>query len=438
MEDLFSKQYEQTQAEITPLADRMRPQTLEEFVGQKHLLAGGKLLREVVEKGQFLSLILWGPPGCGKTTLARLITQKSQACFVQFSAVTSGISEVRQIIKEADDRLKFHQQRTVLFVDEIHRFNKAQQDAFLPHVEKGTIVLVGATTENPSFEVISPLLSRCRVVRLQQLSSDEIHLVLERAIKDTEQGLGKKNIDIESDAIEHLISFSGGDARVALNALEVAASITEHITLSVAEQAIQQRVLGYDKTGDSHYDTISAFIKSLRGSDPDAALHYLARMLKAGENPRFIARRMVIFASEDIGNADPMALVIATACAQAVEYVGLPECQLNLAQATTYLACAEKSNASYKALMAASADVEKIPPEPIPLHLRNPATNLMQKEGYGKDYKYPHDFDGGWVDQEYLPPSLKGRQYYHPKDIGKEKQIKERLEHISKNHKDSQ
>ena len=437
MAELFSKQYEQTQAKITPLADRMRPQTLEEFVGQEHLLGKGKLLREVVEKGQLVSLIFWGPPGCGKTTLARLIAQKSEAYFVQFSAVTSGISEVRQIAKEAGERLKFHQQRTILFVDEIHRFNKVQQDAFLPHVEKGTIVLVGATTENPSFEIISPLLSRCRVVQLELLSSDEIRLILERAVKDEERGLSKQGIDIESEALEHLVSFAGGDARVALNALEVAASITEHITLPTAEQAIQQRILAYDKTGDSHYDTISAFIKSLRGSAPDAALHYLARMLKAGENPRFIARRMVIFASEDIGNADPMALVIATACAQAVEYVGMPECQLNLAQATTYLACAEKSNASYKALMAANADLDNIPPEPIPLHLRNPATSLMQKEGYGKDYKYPHDFDEHWVDQEYLPPSLKGRQYYHPAEIGKEKQIKERLKHRGKGHRDS-
>jgi len=437
MADLFSKQYEQAQAKIAPLADRMRPQTLEEFVGQEHLLAEGKLLREIVEKGQLVSLIFWGPPGCGKTTLARLIAQESKARFVQFSAVTSGISEVRNITKEAGERLKFHQQRTILFVDEIHRFNKAQQDAFLPHVEKGTVVLMGATTENPSFEVISPLLSRCRVVRLEHLSSDEIRLILERAIKDKERGLGKHNTVIESEALEHLVSFAGGDVRVALNALEVAASMTERITLPVAEQAIQQRVLAYDKTGDSHYDTISAFIKSLRGSDPDAALHYLARMLKAGEAPRFIARRMVIFASEDIGNADPMALVIATACAQAVEYVGMPECQLNLAQATTYLAGAEKSNASYKALMAAYADLENIPPEPIPLHLRNPATNLMQKEGYGKDYKYPHDFDEHWVDQEYMPPSLKERQYYHPTEMGKEKEIKERLKHRKKSQGDS-
>jgi len=428
MADLFSNQYEQEQAKITPLADRMRPQTLEEFVGQGHLLSDGKLLREIIEKGEFVSLIFWGPPGCGKTSLAQMLAQKSKARFVQFSAVTSGVKEVRQITKEAQERLKFHQQRTILFVDEIHRFNKAQQDAFLPHVEKGIIILIGATTENPSFEVISPLLSRCCVVRLEPLSPDEIRLILEEAIRNKERGLGKKDIRIESEALEHFVSFAGGDARVALNALEVAVSMAEHITLPVAEQAIQQRVLAYDKTGDTHYDTISAFIKSLRGSDPDAALHYLARMLKAGEDPKFIARRMVIFASEDVGNADPMALVIATACAHAVEYVGMPECQLNLAQAVTYLACAEKSNASYKALMAASADVEKIPPEPIPSHLRNPVTSLMQREGYGKDYKYPHDFDEHWVDQEYLPSSLKGRQYYHPTELGKEKHIKERLD----------
>ncbi len=437
MEDLFSKQYEQEQAKITPLADRMRPQTLEEFVGQEHLLTEGKLLREIVEREQFVSLIFWGPPGCGKTTLARLIAQKSKAHFVQFSAVTSGVAEVRKITNEAVERLKFYKQRTILFVDEIHRFNKAQQDAFLPHVEKGIIVLIGATTENPSFEVISPLLSRCRVARLEPLSSDEIRLILQRAIKDKERGLGKQGIEIASEALEHLASFAGGDARVALNALEVAASITKNITLPIAEQAIQQRILAYDKTGDSHYDTISAFIKSLRGSDPDAALHYLARMLKAGEKPRFIARRMVIFASEDIGNADPMALVIATACAQAIEYVGMPECQLNLAQATTYLACAEKSNASLKALMAASEDLEKIPPEPVPLHLRNPVTSLMKKEGYGKDYKYPHDFDEPSLDQEYLPSSLKGRQYYHPTEMGEEKEIKERLESKRKSHRNS-
>lgn len=418
-----------------PLADRVRPQTLDEFVGQEHIVGKGRILRKMLEEDKLVSLIFWGPPGSGKTTLARIIARLARSHFVQFSAVTSGVADVRKVVKEAKVRLGARNRKTILFIDEIHRFNKAQQDAFLPYVEDGTIVLIGATTENPSFEVIGPLLSRVEVFVLKRLTPEELKTIVSRATKNQKEGLGEHKIDIDSRALDLIINSSNGDARVVLNALEIATETTKpdgenlrRIDLKTAEEALQSRVLLYDKAGGGHYNVISAFIKSMRGSDPDAALYWLARMIESGENPRFIARRMVIFASEDVGNADPQALSIAAAAAQAVEFVGLPEAQINLAQAATYLACALKSNASYAGLLRAKEDVKKTLNLPVPLHLRNPVTSLMKKIGYGVDYKYPHNFPGARVKQEFLPKGLEKRKYYQPTGRGFEKTISERLE----------
>jgi len=431
MPDLFSQNETQ---KIVPLASRIRPQDFEDFVGQEHLVAEGKLLRAAIENDQLFSIILWGPPGSGKTTLARIVAKKTGADFVQFSAVTSGVADVKKVVEEAKIKVRAYSKRTILFVDEIHRFNKAQQDAFLPSVEDGTIILIGATTENPSFEVIGPLLSRCRVFVLERLTEKHIKSLLKRAMKDKEKGLGKEKLKVTSPVLDFIAHSSNGDARIALNALEVASQIAPKkkygkkvINKKIAQEALQQKSLLYDKGGEEHYNTISAFIKSLRGSDPDAALYWLARMVEAGENPRFIARRMVIFASEDIGNADPQALQVATAAAQAVEFVGMPEAQINLAQATTYLATAPKSNASYMALLEAKEDVKESLNEPVPLHLRNAPTPLMKKQGYGKGYKYPHSYPGHFVKEEYLPQSLKNHRYYRPSEQGEEVKIRERL-----------
>jgi len=416
-----------------PLADRMRPKNLDEFVGQEHLVGEGKILRKAIEEDKVFSMIFWGPPGSGKTTLAQIIANETNSHFVPISAVTSTVSEVRKIIKEAEERQTAYGQRTILFVDEIHRFNKAQQDAFLPHVEKGTITFIGATTENPSFEVISPLLSRSRVFVLTRLNPEELKEIAERAVKDRENGLGGREIELRKDALDFLVSVANGDARTVLNALEIAAAMDQTedrtvITKELLEEVLQKKSLMYDKTGEEHYNTISAFIKSLRGSDPDAALYYMARMIEGGEDPLFIARRMIIFASEDIGNADPHALPLAVACFEACDKIGLPECRINLAQAVTYLAAAPKSNASYAALLRVENDVRKTLNEPIPLHLRNPVTKLMKRLGYGKDYKYPHNFEGHHVGGEtYLPLKLKGRKYYHPTEQGEEKEIRKRL-----------
>jgi len=419
----------------SPLADRIRPETLDEFVGQEDVVGEGRILRKMIKEDKLISLILWGPPGSGKTTLARIIARLTKSHFVQFSAVTSGVADVRKAVKEARARLRAYNQRTILFIDEIHRFNKAQQDAFLPHVEDGTIILIGATTENPSFEVIGPLLSRARVFTLERLTSGEIKRILAQAIKDKKRGLGQRKIEIDPEALQLVIDSSNGDARVALNALEIATETSKpnkegirHITLKTAEEALQSGSLLYDKTGEEHYNVISAFIKSMRGSDPDAALYWLARMIEAGEDSRFIARRMVIFASEDVGNADPQALSIATGAAQAVEFVGLPEAQINLAQAATYLASAPKSNASYVGLLSAREDVKKTLNLPVPLHLRNPVTPLMKEIGYGKNYKYPHSFPGARVEQTFLPKGLEKRKYYRPTQRGFEKTISKRLE----------
>jgi putative ATPase len=427
--DLFGTAAQKPQAS-SPLADRMRPRSLDEFIGQEHLLAPGKLLRELTEAGELRSLILWGPPGSGKTTLAQLLADAAGALCVPFSSVTSGVKELKKIFQEAQDLQRFGK-RTVLFVDEIHHLNKSQQDNFLPHVERGTLVLIGATTENPSFEVISPLLSRCQVLVLDPLRDADIKKIINGALTDSQRGLGNLKLSMDAQALDFLIQQSRGDARAALNALEIAAALARKeriITLPQAQEALQRAALRYDKAGDEHYNVVSAFIKSMRGSDPDAALYWLMRMLEAGEDPLFIARRMIIFAAEDVGNADPRALQIAVAAKDAFHFVGLPEGRIPLAQAVTYLATAPKSNSSYKAMLAAAKDVEEKGALAVPLHLRNAPTGLMDKLGYGKGYKYAHDFPDHVVDQEHLPRELAGTRYYFPSESGEEKQIKARLQ----------
>ncbi len=420
-----------------PLAERLRPRTLDEFVGQDHLLGPDKILGSLLSRGTLPSLILWGPPGCGKTTLARILAKMVDANFVSFSAVLSGISDLRAIIEEAKENKKQGGPRTVLFVDEIHRFNKAQQDAFLPHVESGLITLIGATTENPSFEIISPLLSRCQVLCLNPLSEDALEKLMQRALTDKERGLGNLGLEISEDAKKLLIASADGDARSLLNYLELCAEIAvsntpeasvAKITSKIAQEAIQKRTLRYDKAGDEHYNLISAFHKSLRGSDPDAALYWLARMISAGEDPHYIARRMVRFASEDVGNADPQALSVALNALSAFDFLGSPEGELALAQAALYLATAPKSNATYTAYGEALKDVKKYGSLPVPLHIRNAPTKLMKDLGYGKGYKYAHDYKEAIVEQEHMPSELSGKIYYNPTTRGYEKIIKDRLD----------
>lgn len=421
-------------AKETPLAARMRPRDFTEFVGQQHLVGEGRILRKSIESDQLPSIILWGPPGSGKTTLAYVIANVTKSRFSPLSAVTAGVADLRKVIDEARLRLKQTGQRTILFVDEIHRFNKSQQDAVLPFVEDGTITLIGATTENPSFEVISALLSRCRVFALNALNNDEILTVAKNALNDAERGLAKWSPEIDDEALKHLVIMSNGDARVALNALEMATLSTNpdtsgkrHINLTTIEDALQHRALLYDKDGDQHYDLISALHKSLRGSDPDAALYWLGRMLEAGEDPLYIIRRMIRFASEDVGMADPQALVVAISAQQAVHFVGMPEANLALAQAAIYLATAPKSNSLYTAYSRVQRDVQTSRNEPVPLHLRNPVTRLMRNMDYGKGYKYAHDYPDHFVEQENLPKSMKGKRYYQPSDQGFEKTIAARL-----------
>ncbi len=420
-----------------PLAERLRPRTLEEFVGQDHLLGPNKILHTLLSRGTLPSLILWGPPGCGKTTLARLLASMVDANFVSFSAVLSGIPELRAIIQEAKDAKKMGGPRTVLFVDEIHRFNKAQQDAFLPHVESGLITLIGATTENPSFEIISPLLSRCQVLTLNALDKEALLTIIDRALTDRERGLGALGLSIEKEACELLVEKADGDARSLLNFLELSAELAVsqapdgkggRITLETVEEAIQQRLLRYDKKGEEHFNIISAFHKSLRGSDPDAALYWLARMLAAGEDPHYVARRMVRFASEDVGNADPQALTVALNALSAFDFLGKPEGELALAQAALYLATAPKSNAIYTAFGEAMADVRKFGTLPVPLHIRNAPTRLMKELGYGKGYKYAHNYRDAIAEQEHMPSELRNRIYYKPTTRGYEKVIKDRLD----------
>ena len=414
-----------------PLAARMRPCTLDELAGQQHLLSVGKSLRQAIEQDELRSAIFWGPPGCGKSTLASLIARTTRCHFESFSAVTGGVADVRKLIELAKERRKAYQQRTLLFVDEIHRFNKAQQDAFLPHVEDGTIVLIGATTENPYFSVNAPLLSRARVYPFQALSDDEVAELLTRALTDTERGLGERALVLEPQALGYLAAAANGDARTALGALELAASLTKEtrITLAVAEEAVGQRAIGYDKSGDTHYDMVSALIKSIRGSDPDAAIYYLTRMLEAGEDPRFLARRLVILASEDIGCADPSALPLAMAGFQATESIGMPECALNLAHVSLYLAAAPKSNACTKALGRAREDVRNAAFSGIPKPLRDSHAKGVRALGHGEGYLYPHDYPGGFVKQRYLPEGLpsQGKPYYQPTENGVEAKLKARL-----------
>lgn len=423
-EDLFSAE-ERRQAEAAaPLAARMRPRTLEEFLGQEHVVGTGKMLRRAMERDQVPSLVLWGPPGSGKTTLAGLIANATRSHFEALSAVSAGVADLRRVVGEARERQRDRGRRTILFIDEIHRFNKAQQDAVLPFVENGTVTLIGATTENPSFEVNAALLSRSRVIVLRALSEEAIAALVSRALTDAERGLGGRRLSINPDALALLASAAAGDARIALNALEVAATLPSAderaLTVESVQEAFQHRSPRYDKAGESHYDTVSTFIKSMRGSDPDAAVYWLARMIAAGEDALFIARRLVIFASEDVGLADSHGLSVAVAAQQAVHFLGMPEGFYPLTHATLYLATAPKSNSAKTAYYAAMADVERTLNDPVPLHLRNAVTGLMKNLGYGADYKYAHDYEGHRVEQQHLPDRLVGRRYYTPGSEGDE------------------
>ncbi len=444
MTDIFDFQAQITAEASHPLAERMRPKTLDEFRGQPEVVGEGTPLRHAISSDRIFSMILWGPPGCGKTTLARIVARETKCHFVHFSAVLSGVKDIRAVIGIASDQQRLYRKRTILFVDEIHRFNKSQQDAFLPHVESGLITLIGATTENPSFEVIPALMSRCRVIVLKMLSAEALESIIRNALSDTERGLGKTALTIASDAVAALVQMADGDARSALNSLETAASLvmseiaaadapeSREITASDIEKAAQKKALLYDKSGEEHYNLISALHKSLRGSDPDAALYWLARMLASGEDPLYVARRMIRFASEDIGNADPYALDIALRATEAFRMLGSPEGELALAQAVVYLATAPKSNSVYVALGKALRTAKESGALPVPFHIRNAPTRLMKELGYGDGYQYAHDFQDAFVPQDYLPEALKERHFYHPSDRGYEKTVQQRMAYWKK------
>lgn len=435
--DLFEYQRQTLGKKEAPLAARMRPTTLEDFVGQEHIVGKNKLLYRAIKSDRLRSVLFYGPPGTGKTTLAKIIANTTKSEFLQLNATTSGIKDIKETIVKAQDSFGMYQKKTILFIDEIHRFNKTQQDALLPHVEDGTIILIGATTENPYFEVNPALVSRSIIFQLQKLTQKDIALIIKKALVDTEKGLGMYHAEIEEDALHFLADISNGDARTALNAIELAVLTSDkdkdgtlRITMEIAQDCIQKRALNYDKAGDNHYDTISAFIKSMRGSDPDAALYYLAKMLYAGEDPKFIARRIVICASEDIGNADPHALQVAVAAAQATNFIGMPECRIILAQAVTYLSCAPKSNASYLAIDKALQAVKTVQVSSVPIHLKDSHYAGAKEMGNGLGYQYAHDYPGHYVKQQYLPDELCGTIFYEPTENGLEKKIKDSLKRL--------
>lgn len=428
--DLFATAEKNDSKKYEPLAQRMRPRNFDEFIGQEEAVGKGKYLRKMIERDQLPSMILYGPPGTGKTTLAQMVASLTNSNFKKLNAVSAGIGDIRKIVDEAAEARRFYQKRTIVFIDEIHRFNKSQQDVLLPYVEDGRLILIGATTENPFFEVNHALLSRVRIVRLKSLSDKDLMRMLKQAMEDKERGLGSRNLNITDESVEAIAQLSGGDGRMALNLLEQAAAMIEdggEINIELLHTILGERIQTYDKKGDNHYDTVSAFIKSMRGSDPDAAIHYLARMLAAGEDLNFIARRVAICAAEDVGNADPFALVVAMAAVQAVQFVGMPEARIPLAEAVTYVASAPKSNAAYMAIDAALADVRHRNCGPVPEHLRDAHYKGAAKLGHGINYKYAHDFPYHFVKQQYLPNNLKGTTYYHPTANGREVRIGEYL-----------
>lgn len=428
--DLFATAEKNDSKKYEPLAQRMRPRNFDEFIGQEEAVGKGKYLRKMIERDQLPSMILYGPPGTGKTTLAQMVASLTNSNFKKLNAVSAGIGDIRKIVDEAAEARRFYQKRTIVFIDEIHRFNKSQQDVLLPYVEDGRLILIGATTENPFFEVNHALLSRVRIVRLKSLSDRDLMRMLKQAMEDKERGLGSRNLNITDESVEAIAQLSGGDGRMALNLLEQAAAMIEdggEINIELLHTILGERIQTYDKKGDNHYDTVSAFIKSMRGSDPDAAIHYLARMLAAGEDLNFIARRVAICAAEDVGNADPFALVVAMAAVQAVQFVGMPEARIPLAEAVAYVASAPKSNAAYMAIDAALADVRHRNCGPVPEHLRDAHYKGAAKLGHGINYKYAHDFPYHFVKQQYLPNNLKGTTYYHPTANGREVRIGEYL-----------